>query len=99
MHFCNYTALKINRILRINLLFFIHTPFLGEFILDRSCLNFLKGAKMHEYKKCRGLVAFVAIAFGMLGYCEICRKAPFITSFDDKTAKSQLSKSKFARVG
>ena len=54
---------------------------------------------MHEYKKCRGLVAFVAIAFGMLGYCEICRKAPFITSFDDKTAKSQLSKSKFERVG
>lgn len=54
---------------------------------------------MREYKKYRGLVAFVAIAFGMPGYCEICRKAPFITSFYDKTAKSQLSKSKFARDG
>jgi|GEM_PF-2787913 len=54
---------------------------------------------MREYKKYRGLVAFVAIVFGMPGYCEICRKVPFITSFDDKTAKSQLSKSKFARDG
>lgn len=54
---------------------------------------------MREYKKYRGLIAFVAIAFGMPGYCEICRKAPFITSFADKTTKSQLSKIKFARVG
>lgn len=54
---------------------------------------------MREYKKYRGLVAFFAIAFGMLGYCEVCRKAPFITSFADKTVKSRLSKSKFARVG
>ena len=55
---------------------------------------------MREYKKYRGeLVAFVAIAFGMLGYCEICRKVPFITSFADKTVKSRLSKSKFTLDG
>lgn len=54
---------------------------------------------MREYKKYRGLVAFVAIAFGMPGYCEICRKVPFITSFADKTVKSRLSKIKFARDG
>ena len=54
---------------------------------------------MREYKKYRGLVAFVVIVFGMPGYCKICRKAPFITSFYDKTAKSQLSKSKFTRDG
>ena len=44
---------------------------------------------MREYKKYRGLIAFVAIAFGMPGYCEICRKVPFITSFADKTVKSR----------
>ena len=72
---------------------------MGEFILDRHCLNFSKGAKMREYKKYRGLVAFVAIVFGMPGYCEICRKVPFITSFADKTVKSRLSKSKFTLDG
>lgn len=54
---------------------------------------------MREYKKYRGLVAFVAIVFGMPGYCEICRKVPFITSFADKTVKSRLSKSKFTLEG